>query len=292
MRVLVYVQHYTDTLRGGAEVMLEEVVEYLRSCGDEVTVISGGTPRDAIEETGRVKYDVILSQMGYTSGARSIARIRGLKFVQIMHNNRYDSIEQVKNGADLTVFNAEWLRSDMGGSGPVLHPVVRREKHATTPGDCITLVNLIPEKGAVLFYQLAALRPDLKFMGVMGGYGRQLSNVPGVELVGNTPFMKEEVWSKTRVLLMPSTYESYGMAAVEAMCSGIPVIATDTPGLREATDGAAMLMDTRCPHNWTAALDSVLGNWDTWSERSLSRAARLNTDAELAEVRKCILSVL
>lgn len=292
MRAIVYVQHYTDTLRGGAEVMLEELVEYLRACGDTVTVMSGSTVRDVIEETGRNQYDVMISQMGYTSDARSIARIRGLKFVQIIHNNRYDSIGQVANGADLTIYNTEWLRDDMSGDGPVLHPIVRREKHATNPGDCITLVNLIPEKGAVLFYQLSALRPDLRFMGVMGGYGRQLSNVPGVELVDNTPFMREDVWAKTRVLLMPSTYESYGMAAVEAMCSGIPVIATNTPGLRESTDGAALLMDTRCPHEWNKALDGVLRDWDAWSDRSLSRAALLNPDAELAKARACILSVL
>lgn len=286
MRIAIYACNTVSNLRGGAEVMLDELARYLVYCGDQVRIIDTG-PRDLITHD----CDVIISQMEWARDAGMIARSRGRKFVQIMHNDNQQSREHVALGADLTICNTEWLRKELGGD-IVLHPIVRMEKHATTPGECVTLVNLIPEKGAVLFYQLSALRPDLQFMGVMGGYGRQLSNVPGVTIVDNTPFMREMVWSKTKVLLMPSTYESYGMAAVEAMCSGIPVIATDTPGLRESTDGAALLMDTRCPHEWKKALDGVLRDWDMWSGRSLDRAARLNPDAELAEARECILSVL
>lgn len=286
MRVAVYVVDTIDNLRGGAEVMLDEVVRYLRGQGDDVTVITSG-PLDLI----RHDCDVIISQMAWAHDAGMIARSKGRKFVRIMHNDNSQTRQHMKSPADLTICNTEWLRRELNGD-VVLHPIVRREEHATTPGDCITLVNLIPEKGAVLFYQLAALRPDLKFMGVMGGYGRQLSNVPGVQILDNTPFMREDVWAKTRVLLMPSTYESFGMAAVEAMCSGIPVIATDTPGLREATQGAALLMDTRCPHEWSRALGDVLVNWDHWSARSKWRASRLDPDSDLQRVRECILSLL
>lgn len=286
MRIAIYACHTVSNLRGGAEVMLDELARYLVSCGDHVRIIDTG-PRDLITHD----CDVIISQMEWARDAGMIARSRGRKFVQIMHNDNHQSRAHVALGADLTICNTEWLRKELGGD-IVLHPIVRMEKHATTPGEFVTLVNLIPEKGAVLFYQLSALRPDLQFMGVMGGYGRQLSNVPGVELVDNTPFMREDVWAKTRVLLMPSTYESYGMAAVEAMCSGIPVIATDTPGLREATGGAAVLMDTRCPHAWNEALSDVLENWQEWSGRSTKRAAALRPDEDLARIRACILSVL
>jgi len=42
------------------------------------------------------------------------------------------------------------------------------------------------------------------------------------------------VLARTRVLLVPSSYESWGRAAVEAMAAGIPVVASPTPGLVEA----------------------------------------------------------
>jgi hypothetical protein len=43
-----------------------------------------------------------------------------------------------------------------------------------------------------------------------------------------------EVFRKTRVVLMPSLYESYGRVAVEAACAGIPAIVHPTEGLLES----------------------------------------------------------
>lgn len=286
MKVIVYAKHTVATLRGGAEVMLDEIVRYLRSCGDDVEVIDTG-----IADLIRADGDLIISQMSWTNDARRVAGVKGIPFVQIMHNDGAQSRRDADLGATLTVCNTEWLRGELGGD-LVLHPIVRPEHHKTLPGKHITLVNLIPEKGAVLFYQLAALNPELSFMGVMGGYGRQLSNVPGVKLVENTPNMRRDVWLQTRILLVPSTYESYGMAAIEAMCSGIPVIATDTPGLREATMGAAKLMSTRDPHDWNKALHEVQRDWVKWSDKSYHRAAMLNPDSELHRFRECLKSLL
>lgn len=286
MKVAVYACDTVSNLRGGAEVMLDEIVQYLRKQGDEVEVITTG-PRALIE----AECDLIVSQMIWTNDARMIAKAKNVPFVQIMHNDNGQSRRNAELGAHLTVCNTDWLREELNGD-LVLHPIVRPERHKTLPGKHVTLVNLIPEKGAVLFYQLAALNPELSFMGVMGGYGRQLSNVPGVKLIENTPDMRRDVWRETRILLMPSTYESYGMAAVEAMCSGIPVIATDTPGLREATMGAAKLMNTRDPHVWNSTLHEVQRDWVTWSDKSYERAAMLNPDGELHRFRECLKSLL
>lgn len=286
MRIAVYTKHTVATLRGGAEVMLDEIVKYLRSQGDEVQVIDSG-----LRDLMTCECDIIISQMSWTNDARMVARHKDVPFVQIMHNDGADSRVEALRGAHLTVCNTNWLCEELEGDF-VLHPIVRPDDHATVPGKHVTLVNLIPEKGAVLFYQLAALNPEVAFMGVMGGYGRQLSNVPGVKLVDNTPHMRRDVWQHTRILLVPSTYESYGMAAIEAMCSGIPVIATDTPGLREATQGAAMLMDTRCPQAWNKALHEVQRDWVKWSDKSYKRAAQLRPDDELNRFRSCLLSLL
>ena len=44
---------------------------------------------------------------------------------------------------------------------------------------------------------------------------------------------------------MPSVYESWGRTATEAMCSGIPVISSGTPGLRENCGEAGIYIEDR-----------------------------------------------
>ncbi|WP_262928542.1 glycosyltransferase family 4 protein [Streptomyces sp. CBMA152] len=61
--------------------------------------------------------------------------------------------------------------------------------------------------------------------------------------------MREHVYSRSRVILMPSLYESWGRVAVEAFASGIPVIAHTTPGLVESMGeaGSSPTVTTRTP---------------------------------------------
>jgi len=60
---------------------------------------------------------------------------------------------------------------------------------------------------------------------------RALRNA-GVEIVPNTDNVSE-IYKQAKVVLMPSKYESFGMVAAECMLQGIPVIASDTGGLKE-----------------------------------------------------------
>src|SRR5690606_19301196 len=110
----------------------------------------------------------------------------------------------------------------------VVRPPVAAAEYATEPGDHVTIVNLFPNKGSALFWRLAERMPDVPFLAVRGGYGHQdIRRVPNVEVVPHLPChrMRDEVYARTKILLMPSEYESWGRVGVEAMCSGIPVIA-------------------------------------------------------------------
>ena len=92
-------------------------------------------------------------------------------------------------------------------------------------GDCITLVNANVNKGVQQFLDMARRLPDRKFLGVLPYYGeRQVPPAPSnVEWV---PFNDDirAVLKRTRILLVPSYYESFGRIAVEAMLNRIPVI--------------------------------------------------------------------
>jgi glycosyltransferase involved in cell wall biosynthesis len=83
---------------------------------------------------------------------------------------------------------------------------------------------------------------------------------------------------------MPSTYESYGRAAVEACCAGLPVIASRTPGLIEALGEQGTCIDRGDVDAWEAELRKVLSprGYGAAVKRAKAIAAALTTDEDLA----------
>jgi glycosyltransferase involved in cell wall biosynthesis len=54
-----------------------------------------------------------------------------------------------------------------------------------------------------------------------------------IELAGTTPLISEE-YRRAQLFVLPSLYESFGLAAAEAMSHGLPVVAfADCPGINE-----------------------------------------------------------
>ena len=51
----------------------------------------------------------------------------------------------------------------------------------------------------------------------------------------------ERIYRAADVCVIPSRWEGFGLVAVEAMASGVPVVASDLPGLREVVGDAALL---------------------------------------------------
>jgi glycosyltransferase involved in cell wall biosynthesis len=134
-------------------------------------------------------------------------------------------------------------------------------------------------KGGELFRRLAEQMPDATFLGVTGGYGPQqdMSGLPNVDVLPHVPNseMREQVWSRTRVLLVPSAYESWGRVASEALCSGIPVIATPTPGLVENLGDAGIFIDRADTDGWIGAIRRLQepAAYQAARGRALARAA-------------------
>jgi glycosyltransferase involved in cell wall biosynthesis len=140
----------------------------------------------------------------------------------------------------------------------VARPAVSPDRYKVSRGKSVTLINLWPDKGAEIFYKMAEEFPEVPFLGVIGGYGEQvIRDLPNVTIMEHTPDMKK-VYGDTKILLMPSKYESYGRVGVEAMASGIPVIAHPTEGLRESLGDAGTFVDRDLPGEWKTALSGLL----------------------------------
>jgi glycosyltransferase involved in cell wall biosynthesis len=106
-------------------------------------------------------------------------------------------------------------------------------------------------KGGKVFWELARIMSDRKFIGVRGAYGHQIDypkDLPNVTIYKNDPDVKK-IYEQSRIVIMPSEYESWGRVAIEAASSGIPVIANPTPGLTESLGEAGVFAD------WTSIAD-------------------------------------
>lgn len=321
MRVLAMVHLYAPQHNAGAETTAHALLKRLVERGHQVVVqlsmphpmyVTGTYTYDGISVYPYVdqsdplrwlnqpkgKPDIIVTYLMNTLRASILGKMYKIPVVTLMHNEHHKSRMDLRHHTQLVVYNTEWMRKDVeawwcdtqGGEPPpsiVIHPPIIPADYRTTSGKLVTLVNLFEDKGASLFYKLAERFPRLNFLGVMGAYGKQdvRHGLPNVEIIPHVAahHMKDQVYARTRVLLMPSVYESYGRAGVEAACSGIPTIAHPTQGLREALSGAGTFADREDVDAWAAALTRLTSpkGWATASVAARQLAGRLSTEADL-----------
>lgn len=314
MKVAALIHFYVPHRNAGSETMLHTMLKRLVEDGHEVTAFVTDIPEagdpyviDGVrvvpanwvlsqQNIQAFSPDVIVSHHENTMRAAKLSRRLGCPWVFLVHNSFPHTIQQINYGADLVVFNTRWIerdnRKNVRKESIVIHPPVHRDAHKTDRGDAVTLVNLNHDKGSGVLYWLASHMPDVKFLGVVGGHGPQIirEDLPNVEIVKHTSNMPRDVWSRTKILLMPSAYESYGMAGVEAMASGIPVIANPTPGLLESLGYGGTFVARDDGQGWVDAIDSLLDD-DVYahaSELADNRSLELDPKDELDEWAEAI----
>lgn len=317
MRVVALVHFYPPYKLAGSETMLHTMLKALKQAGHEVWVVTtdmidaperwtlDGIPAfcerrqgHAVPLTRSLDPDVIITHHTHAALGVQTAREFGVPSVVIQHNTLDEHRVVMAMRPDLTVFNTEWIARSWhtflnGARWMVIHPPVWPHEHATTPGGAVTLVNLNVNKGVHVFGHMAMLFPDVPFLGVEGAYGEQITvGMPtNVHIISPTSDMRSQVWARTRVLLMPSLYESYGMAALEAMASGIPVIAHPTPGLREALGPAGIYAERHSMQEWATALRNLLRDPQAWQQASAAALARSQALDPTDELRQWVKAV-
>lgn len=257
--------------------------------------------------------DVVIFQSYNTHYTKSLFKWIGERpLVFYSHNDTLIGTENSLNAEinedtiDLLIFNSDWVRdkTPWKGMSLVLNPVVLPEKFKTeTTREYVTLVNLSEIKGGEIFFELARRMPDVKFLGVEG-WGKQVScnvKLNNVTIIPSTPNIKEDVYAKTGILLMPSQYienankfvwtESWGMVGVEAMASGIPVIAASTPGLKESLGEAGIFVERTDLDGWESAIRKLLNDPGLYEHHSVlasNRSKELNPEKQIGEAIQCL----
>lgn len=302
MRVVASLLSYPPHRFIGSELMTHSLLKRLASRGHEVTVVvlDGDAPWswEGITVTGgslpRGEFhtlppgDVVIYHAEFYEG--SVEQWRGPK-VAVCHNARLGvelGLYNVSPG--MAVMNCATTAKALRYGAPfVVHPPLTLPA-APVHGSRVTIINMEQTSKIGPFWDLVRLMPDVEFLGVKGGYGKQSrprgrlpKNVKLIEQV-RPDEMADKVWAETAVLVVPSATESWSMVASEAMSHGIPVIAHPLPGLIENLEGVGMWALRDQPWTWAQGIRTILRSWDEFSavalERARVQAERHETEAE------------
>lgn len=245
--------------------------------------------------------DIVLAHASYTVQARDMATAWRARMVVAGHGGPpgWLANKVVAGFPDLVIANSETMRVSLERCGMPVHvcrPLVWPEDHVTdrpTNGRYITLVNGSIDKGGVLVRQLAAANPDLNFLVVGGGYGIEPPNITdplNLTLLPHGTRMSD-VWRETRILVMPSKDESWGMVAVEAMANGIPVIGSTALGLAECLGPNNPGVDIKDFDGWVDRLRAVDADWGEHSMLAVRRSAELHSAPDARAVHKVLMEL-
>jgi len=305
VRVIALTIDYPDRRFIGSEVATHAMLRHLRRAGHEVAVFTtkGGDPwtYDGITITPGVNAfraaaehaEIAVTHIELGKKLKGLT----LPLVGITHNARPEMLSRLSLAPwSLLVHNSQATADTLEPARNCPHIIVRppvdwRDYHVDRTGaDAITLINVTGEKGSDTFYEMAQRLPDRHFIAVVGGWGDpDVRNLPNVEIVEHCSDLRA-VYARTRILLMPSEHESWGRVAVEAMSSGIPVIATDLPGPAEAIGAGGVLVDL----NWWDEYERqilLLDNPNTYealSAAATARARQLDPAGDLDTFRRCV----
>lgn len=155
-----------------------------------------------------------------------------------------------------------------------------------------------PEKRHDLTIRAVAKLIGVKLI-IVGGGGSEMEKIEKLgnsflegrfEIRSATPNQMPEIYKKARVFVYPTVpWESFGIAILEAMASGLPVVANDDPIRREIVGNAGIFVD---PNDIEAYSSAIARAFDSnWGELPRKQAEKFNWD-QIAEEYEKLISTL
>ncbi len=173
---------------------------------------------------------------------------------------------------------------DAGGGGP---------KVLLNVGSCVPRKNV--EAAIAALGRLRRQGVDAHLVQIGGRFGA--THLAAIAADGLEAFVHQEpsipedalvaAYYAADALVLPSTYEGFGVPALEAMATGLPIVTSGAGGLAEAVGDAALVVDPE-PDGLAAAVARVLSEpalRRTLVERGRARTAAYTWGAVVAKLR-------
>jgi glycosyltransferase involved in cell wall biosynthesis len=168
----------------------------------------------------------------------------------------------IPNGADITVFASEKEKYEFNLPKPIILSVgalVPIKRHQLE----IEAVSKL-EKGSLVLVGKGELQDDLQKMGDELLPGRfRIMNVTHTE-------MPNVYKGADLFTFATSPWESFGIVLVEAMSSGLPIVASDDPIRREIVGEAGLFVDPINATAYASAIESALST--DWGDKPMNQS--------------------
>lgn len=236
MNIEFYTQSFPPMRFIGAELYDLAIVKKLKSEGHTVSVRATNIDKQWEHDGIKVNHepeenpDIVFTHLDLTAKAYLRAKMTGAKLFAIGHNTEDGTISAGQFGKyDGIIFNSESMKKEFGKTASenivVFPPAPKPGTRGKKIKQDIISVNQAAAKGGVIFANVANELPNEKFVGVLGGWGKQyITELPNLRYIEQSSKSVTQALSGAKAFIVASTKESWGMAASEAIAAGVPVI--------------------------------------------------------------------
>jgi glycosyltransferase involved in cell wall biosynthesis len=135
----------------------------------------------------------------------------------------------------------------------------------------LAVVELLP---ALPTLRVVAIGPFTPYAQRVQARAAELGVSDRLELRGYvTAAQRDDLYARATLALIPSTYEGFGYALAEALCAGLPAIASTAASLPELAGPATILLAPDDTDAWVAAIRALLDDRDGAQARAQATRA-------------------
>jgi glycosyltransferase involved in cell wall biosynthesis len=291
---IAFLNKYQNKVNRGAETFVYELSKRL-SKNNEVDVISN----ISYSEIFKRKYDIVIPTNGrfqafviriitWLKGSKMVVsgqsgigfddKLNLLSFPDIFIGltsfqsdwakkfNPFVKVETISNGVDLNIFKGEALK-DVRNVIVSAGAFTKEKRHSLT----IDAVSKLQKVKLVIVGSGGDLKNEIYT------YGLEKLGKERFEVLSVNHEKMSEIFRNANVLAFPSVpWESFGIVLVEAMATGLPVVATNDPIRCEIIGDAGILVDPTDTNKYAKALEKALET--KWGDRPRAQAKKFSWD--------------